>query len=170
MVPLRYRRIGIGVSIIAAVAIFEPFTPAHTLSLALYYEARDEPWIGRRAVAATIFNRRDDRRFPNTVAEVVNDGRERGRLCDFSFMCDGKSDLPWVHHYSKWGAWLRSRFEGYVYSGFDALGIYPDPTGGALFYKRTDARSPYFTEKIRLGEFERVSGSFGAHEFFLYRK
>lgn len=72
------------------------------LALNVYHETRDQPVYGMRAVAEVVLNRVNDRRFPDTVCEVVKQGptytwkpdltvRHR---CQFSWYCDGKSDKP----------------------------------------------------------------------------
>jgi len=72
------------------------------LALNVYHEARDQPVHGMRAVAEVVLNRVIDRRFPDTVCEVVRQGPTyvwkrnlpvRNR-CQFSWYCDGKSDMP----------------------------------------------------------------------------
>ena len=70
------------------------------LATAIYFEARGEPTVGQIAVANVIVNRTHDRRYPNTICEVVQQGptykwsdnlpvRHR---CQFSFFCDGKPE------------------------------------------------------------------------------
>jgi len=70
------------------------------LATAIYFEARGEPTVGQIAVANVIVNRAHDRRYPNTICEVVQQGptykwssnlpvRHR---CQFSFYCDGKPE------------------------------------------------------------------------------
>ena len=69
------------------------------LATAVYFEARGEPTVGQVAVAAVIMNRVEDRRFPNDVCSVVKQGplyRSGAPVrhkCQFSFYCDGKSDI-----------------------------------------------------------------------------
>lgn len=145
---------------------FETFTPAYWLALGLYYESRDEPLKGRYAVANVVFNRVDSALWPNTVKGVITDGLERGRSCDFSFMCDGRSENPWLHHRSKWLAWLRSRAEAWVLYALYSADVLYDNTDGAVYYKRKDTYSPWFAAQIREGRMVRVYGDFGAHEFF----
>ena len=85
-------------------------TPVHTeafcLALNVYHEARNQSFAGKLAVANVVINRVNDERFPNTVCEVVFQGPTRpswkgtGELipvrnrCQFSWYCDGKSDVP----------------------------------------------------------------------------
>jgi spore germination cell wall hydrolase CwlJ-like protein len=64
------------------------------LAQAIYFEARGEPLAGQFAVARVILNRTADRRFPNTICEVVYQDAERKDRCQFSFACDGLPDEP----------------------------------------------------------------------------
>ncbi|PRY94491.1 cell wall hydrolase [Hasllibacter halocynthiae] len=59
------------------------------LAEAIYYEARGEPVRGQFAVAEVILNRTQDRQFPDSVCEVVNQGTGRLHACQFSYTCDG---------------------------------------------------------------------------------
>ncbi len=72
------------------------------LAEALYFEARGEPVAGQFAVAEVILNRRDSRRFPNTVCGVVNQGTGKKYQCQFSYTCDGIAE-----NISERKAWLR---------------------------------------------------------------
>ena len=56
---------------------------------ALYFEARGEKVPGIFAVAEVIKNRRDSKKFPNSVCDVINQGSHRRHACQFSYMCDG---------------------------------------------------------------------------------
>jgi spore germination cell wall hydrolase CwlJ-like protein len=63
------------------------------LAEAIYFESRGEPLDGQVAVAEVVLNRVDDRRFPGTVCGVTNQGAGSGRGCQFSYACDGRSDV-----------------------------------------------------------------------------
>ena len=78
----------------------------------VYFEARHEPMLGKIAVAHVVMNRMEDKRWPNTVCEVVHQGpvreswKTKGKdipdieriyypvrhRCQFSWYCDGMSD------------------------------------------------------------------------------
>ena len=69
----------------------------------MYHEARNQGTAGRLAVSAVVMNRVNDRRFPNTVCEVVLQSQMKKswktglpvpikNRCQFSWYCDGKSD------------------------------------------------------------------------------
>lgn len=59
------------------------------LTLALYYEAANEPTQGQRAVAQVVLNRVAHPSYPASVCGVVFQGSERRTGCQFSFTCDG---------------------------------------------------------------------------------
>jgi len=48
---------------------------------------------GQYAVAHVVMNRVQSNRFPSDVCSVVTQHR-KGRTCQFSWYCDGKSDKP----------------------------------------------------------------------------
>ena len=77
----------------------------------IYHEARNDMLAGQFAVADVVLNRVDDKRFPNTICEVVKDGpvHESAQTkltedpndaiyypvkhkCQFSWYCDGEDD------------------------------------------------------------------------------
>ena len=81
------------------------------MALNVFFEARDQPMIGQIAVAETVLNRVHSEKYPDTVCEVVYQGQYyswnpelpiRNR-CQFSWYCDGKSDIP-----KDKGAWQTS--------------------------------------------------------------
>jgi spore germination cell wall hydrolase CwlJ-like protein len=63
------------------------------LAEAIYHESRGEPLAGQIAVAEVVLNRVDDRQFPKSVCGVTNQGAGSGRGCQFSYACDGRSDV-----------------------------------------------------------------------------
>lgn len=60
------------------------------LAMNIYHEARSESYDGRLAVATVTMNRVNHEKFPSTVCGVV--WQARGKSCQFSWTCDGKSD------------------------------------------------------------------------------
>lgn len=72
------------------------------LALNAYYESRNQSYVGMIAVTQTVLNRVEDTRFPNTICDVVKQGRLSAPLgepirigqCQFSWYCDGLSDTP----------------------------------------------------------------------------
>lgn len=96
------------------------------LALNVYWEARSEPSLGQFAVAAVTLNRVAHKRFPGTICGVVQQGgAERRHRCQFSWWCDGKSDVPTNNV-----AWQAAKSIAYTALLFDP----PDPTDGALWY------------------------------------
>tara|TARA_R100000656_G_C3924537_1_gene123531 strand:+ start:44 stop:520 length:477 start_codon:yes stop_codon:yes gene_type:complete len=71
----------------------------HCMAEAVYFEARDQDFLGQIAVAIVIRNRMKDKRWPPTACGVVRDGRYwKGtpvrHKCQFSYWCDGKHERP----------------------------------------------------------------------------
>ena len=79
---------------------------AECLALNMYFEARNQNIAGLLAVTNVVYNRVRDKRYPNTVCEVVQQAPTRlswknngvrypiKNKCQFSWYCDGKSDTP----------------------------------------------------------------------------
>ena len=73
---------------------------AWCLAQNIYYEARGSNRADRIAVADVVLNRVQDTRYPDTICEVVKQGKKnkdgsmRRNACQFSWYCDGKSDWP----------------------------------------------------------------------------
>ena len=99
----------------------------------IYWEARNESTAGKLAVAWTVLNRVVDKKFPNSICEVIEQGVLHGNglpkrdMCQFSWYCDGRADtvtnLPvWRDSY---------RLASYVTTGRDHL---VDITDGSLWY------------------------------------
>jgi Cell Wall Hydrolase len=63
------------------------------LATAIYFEARSEPIRGQIAVGQVIMNRVRSPQFPETICGVVYQG-QMAPGCQFSFTCDGHSDIP----------------------------------------------------------------------------
>ena len=72
---------------------------------AIYYEAGNQPFVGKVAVAQVVVNRVNSRHHPDTVCDVVHEGpisqwwwdNHRKVVpikhkCQFSWWCDGKPD------------------------------------------------------------------------------
>lgn len=73
---------------------------AWCLAQNIYYEARGSNLADQVAVADVVLNRVLDSRYPDTICDVVKQGRQHanGQMkrnqCQFSWYCDGKSDHP----------------------------------------------------------------------------
>lgn len=84
----------------------EQFPQVHCLALNIYYESRGSNFADQAAVADVVLNRVNDRRYPDTVCEVVQQGKQKPswkdpnkmvmvrNACQFSWYCDGKADIP----------------------------------------------------------------------------
>ena len=79
------------------------------------FEARNQEWQGIVAVGLVTLNRVADSRFPDTPCEVVYQGptsrwwyEKHGKIvpikhrCQFSWFCDGKSDVVPKHDQELW--------------------------------------------------------------------
>ena len=79
---------------------------ATCLAKNMYYEARSQGLAGQLAVSLVVLNRVKDKRYPNTICEVIQQGPTREswkkngvfypikNRCQFSWYCDGKGDEP----------------------------------------------------------------------------
>ena len=62
------------------------------LAMNIYHEARNEPVTGQLAVAHVTINRVESNHYPNSIEKVVT--QQWKGICQFSWFCDGKSDVP----------------------------------------------------------------------------
>jgi len=74
---------------VSAAAAEDPEDSLRCLTLAVAYEAGNQPRDGQQAVAEVVLNRLAHVAFPKTVCGVVFQGWQRGRSCQFTFVCDG---------------------------------------------------------------------------------
>jgi spore germination cell wall hydrolase CwlJ-like protein len=78
----------------------DQFPEVNCMALNIYYETRSSNLADMYAVADVVLNRVEDTRYPNTICGVVkegqqySDGRMKRNKCQFSWYCDGKSDVP----------------------------------------------------------------------------
>ena len=75
-------------------ALLAPRFEKSCLATAVYFEARSEPTMGQLAVATVILNRTKAVNYPSSICGVVYQGSSHMNGCQFSFACDGKSDVP----------------------------------------------------------------------------
>ena len=68
------------------------------LALNVYYETHARSLADSMSVTDVVLNRVESTRYPNTPCEVVHQGYKKGnRYCQFSWYCDGKSDVGfWI--------------------------------------------------------------------------
>jgi len=104
----------------------------------VYFEGRNQPWVGQVAIAQVTLNRVRSAAFPSTICEVVR--QKKRNICQFSWYCDGKSDQPKdVKDYDK-----ATDVAIQVYSG-----TIPDVTEGALWYHATYIRRPFWAYSMK---------------------
>ena len=115
------------------------------LAMNVYHEAKNQPFDGQVAVAQVVLNRVEDERYPNSICEVVEQGpvyeswKTRNdpakdaiywpvkNRCQFSWYCDGKSDIPYNER-----AWENSVTLSKFIIGSNSF--LPDITDGSLYY------------------------------------
>lgn len=119
----------------------------------IYFEARSESPDEQIGVAYVALNRANAERFPDTICGVVTQGpisvwylENKGRevplrnMCQFSWYCDGKSDIP-----RERAAWkYAQRIAEEVLKG-----KHEDPTDGALWY-HADYVSPDWVRDFQM--------------------
>ena len=122
---------------------------AWCLAQNIYYEARSSNLADQAAVADVVLNRVQDTRYPNTICEVVKQGRQdsNGNMirnqCQFSWYCDGKSDYP-----TNKDSWVSAQQTAYmmIYHS-DFRGI----TEGATHYHATYVSPKWAKQKQLVG-------------------
>jgi spore germination cell wall hydrolase CwlJ-like protein len=120
------------------------------LAEAIYFEARGEPIDGQIAVAEVVLNRTSDRHFPNSVCGVTKQGAGSGRGCQFSYACDGNSDVMK-------SAVPRTRAE--KLATLVLSGHAPDVTEGATYFHTRSIRPSWSSRMTR-------TASIGHHHFY----
>ena len=115
------------------------------LARSIYWEARGEDAAGIEAIAHVVMNRLGHEGFPDTICEVVRQGREEG-ACQFSWWCDGRAD---------------DAQEDAAYSAAKEIARKvlnkqtPDRTGGALYFhqkKVTPDWSSKYVKTVEVGD------------------
>ena len=110
-----------------------------------YFESQGEPDLGMVAVSQVVINRVKDKRWPNSVCEVVWQNKQ------FSWTHDGKSDtIPLNSSYQR-RLWIKS-----IYMFLIAYG--EDITNGATHYHSVKVK-PWWTNSMK------VTAHIGNHIF-----
>ena len=137
------------------------------LALITYHEAKNQSTVGQIATAQVVMNRVEDNRFPNTVCEVVKQGPTRPswedpnkeypikHRCQFSWYCDGKSDVP-----KNEKAWRKAQDVAFLVL-YDKIKL--DVTEGATHYHATYVRPSWAKTKKRTTQIEK-------HIFYRWEK
>ncbi len=132
------------------------------LATAIYFEARGEPVRGQIAVGQVILNRVRSPQFPETICGVVYQGQMQ-KGCQFSFACDGHTDMPrdndqWAlaqdlsHQITSGQVWLPEvgystyYHANYVRPGWVNAMNKIDAIGRHIFYKKRN-EEPYVVQE-----------------------
>lgn len=120
------------------------------LTMAVYYEAGNEPDDGQRAVAQVVLNRMRHIAYPHSVCGVVFQGAQRRNACQFTFACDGAlARVPSAVGWRRATLVAAAALGGYVYA----------PVGLATHY-HADYVVPYWAASL-----DKVT-AIGAHIFY----
>lgn len=126
------------------------------LALAVYFEARNQSLEAQMAIAQVVINRKADRRWPPTIRGVVSQGRRSTaaswRSCQFSFMCDGRSEKIYNHD-----AWKTAREIAFLAI---TPGGWTDLSGGATHYHSRGIAPPSWTKAMK------DAGTAGDHQLW----
>ena len=137
------------------------------LALNTYHEAKNQSLVGQIATAQVVMNRVADDRYPNTVCEVVKQGPHRPswenpekeypvkHRCQFSWYCDGKSDIP-----KNEKAWRKAQDVAFLVL-YNKINL--DVTEGATHYHATYVRPAWAKTKTRTTRIEK-------HIFYRWEK
>ena len=112
---------------------------AYCLAKNIYFEAGNQPLAGRIAVGQVTINRKNHGMFPHTICEVVYQGGETRHRCQFSWYCDGKSDVPTDSE-----TWMESIILAFRLLNFDDMDI----TEGSLWYHANYIDKPYWSDEL----------------------
>lgn len=138
------------------------------LALNIYHEARNDNLAGKVAVSDVVMNRVLDARYPNTVCDVIYQGKrsewwaERGEdvpvkhMCQFSWFCDGIDDTP-----KNETAWEEAKIIAINYMKY---GRYRGITEGATHYHATYVKPNWVYDRGM-----NMVGQIGDHIFYRWQ-
>jgi len=136
----------------------------------MYWEARNQSKAAMLAVSHVVMNRVLDKRFPNGICEVVYQGPTRKswkdptlrhpvkNRCQFSWYCDGKSDVPPKIDEELWRE-TKMLAETFLYN----YNYIIDPTDGATHYHAYYVTPSWAKQKKRTARIE-------SHIFYRWKK
>lgn len=131
------------------------------LATAIYHEARGEPEAGQWAVADVILNRVASPRYPSSICGVVYQNADRGKYrCQFSFACDGKSDVGGKGNRIVRESWVRAYVIAEAAFMQQQTGLRTDTVPETALYYHTVSVNPQWAGKLK-----RVA-SIGSHIFY----
>tara|TARA_R110002020_G_scaffold353089_5_gene566096 strand:+ start:2959 stop:3438 length:480 start_codon:yes stop_codon:yes gene_type:complete len=118
----------------------------YCLAEAIYFEARNQPLIGQKAVGLVVINRVKDATFPNTPCKVTRQAKYNNyqpilHKCHFSFYCDGKPERIFNTN-----AWTIAKQIAYQILNNE---IY-DFTNGSLYYHAVYIQPPQWAKEMRV--------------------
>lgn len=140
---------------------YETHPEEFCLAQNIYHEARGSNYADQVAVADVVLNRVNDKRYPNTVCEVVrqgklnSDGTMKRHACQFSWYCDGKSD--WPTDKDSWVQAQQIAYNMYIYEDFRGI------TEGATHY-HAEYVNPNWARSLQM------VGTIGAHIYYRWEK
>ena len=115
------------------------------LALNVYYEARNQDDIkAQAAVAQVVMNRVNNKHYPDTVCALVK--QKKNNICQFSWYCDGKSDVP-----QNAKAFLIAQIIAYNVLGGHYIGLVENATHYHATYVRPDWAETK-TKVVQIGE------------------
>lgn len=114
----------------------------------IYFEAGNQPIAGKIAVSQVVLNRVYSSAYPDTVCDVIYQAKWKENWkgnqmpirnqCQFSWFCDGKSDIPVDS-----ATWMLSLMVASSVMGGD----YGDITEGSTHY-HADSVYPYWADSL----------------------
>ena len=131
------------------------------LAQAIYHEARGETEAGQWAVANVILNRVLSKRYPSTICGVVfqNAGGAKYR-CQFTFACDGRSDMGGNGNRIVRESWVRANLIAFAAYRLHQNGEQLDALPPSVLYYHTKNVSP------RWASVYRAVAEIGSHIFY----
>lgn len=137
-------------------------TEAYCLAQNIYFEARSSNLADKLAVSDVVLNRVASTQYPNTICGVVKQGPTvkhwktgkpipKRNSCQFSWYCDGKSDVP-----SDEDAWTEAQ---YIALQMLDYGSYVGISEGALFY-HAHYVNPEWAQHLQF------VGTIGKHKYY----
>jgi spore germination cell wall hydrolase CwlJ-like protein len=128
------------------------------LTQAIYHEARGESDNGQWAVANVIINRAMSNRYPATMCGVVYQNASTGH-CQFSFACDGRSDMG-----TERAAWSKANRIADAAFGEFQHGQRPDVLPKSALFYHAKSVNPGWSNTFR------EVAEIGAHIFYSPRR
>ncbi len=131
------------------------------LAKAIYHEARGEPEKGQWAVANVILNRVASSSYPSTVCGVVyQNATSQNFRCQFTFACDGKSDVAGEGNRIVRTSWVRSNLIAFAAFKQYQTGTQLEALPRDVLFYHTRAVSPNWSKVYK------VVAEIGNHIFY----